>query len=214
MWLRGVGRFVVLILFPAIALPADFPNTDAEFARLPPYCAARSRAEPGSEQWEFWARKLGKGFIHIHHYCAGMNGEYKADLYIDPKKREGPYRASLVGGDEYMEDKAGYDFVLMPEILVRKGKLLLKLGEPQKAMEAFRKAKDINPRYSWSYMAIADFYRERGLDGKAKEVVEEGLANVPESQAKGLKRRLADLSDVSKPSLAPEAATETESKEE
>ncbi len=188
---RGFGLFAgVVLLLLAAASRAEFPKTDADFALLPPYCAAKMRTERKSPQWSMWERRLAGGFNHIHHYCAALHTTNLANRISRPQRQK-ELLNQAVKDMEYVEAHASDDFVLRPEIAVKKGKLLLRLGRSGEAVNAFQDAIRRKPDYSPAYMALADFHKSVGDKDKALAVVREGLARAPNSR--GLKRRLKEL---------------------
>ena len=61
--------------------------TGAELAMLPEYCQARlGKNELARENW---SQRMGaKIFVHVHHYCFGMNFMSQAGREFDPKKKK------------------------------------------------------------------------------------------------------------------------------
>lgn len=97
---------------------------------------------------------------------------------------------------EYVIRRAPRDFVLLPEILTRKGENLLRLGRVALGIGELRQAIEIKPDYWPPYSTLSDFYKDNGEPAKAREVLVEGLAAAPGTAS--LKRRLAEL-DAAKP---------------
>lgn len=181
----GLGFFLL-----ATSARAEFPKTDADFALLPPYCEVRLRTERRSPQWSMWNRRLAGGFTHIHHYCAALHTLNQANRISNPQRKKELMRSALKNF-EYVETHADEDFILRPEILVKKGKLLVRMGRASEALAAFQDAIRRKPNYSPAYMALADFYNSVGEKDKALAVVRDGLAKAPNSR--GLRRRLKEL---------------------
>jgi tetratricopeptide (TPR) repeat protein len=72
-----------------------------------------------------------------------------------------------------------------------RGKALRLLGRSPEAVSDWSKARTLDPEYVPSYIALADYYAEIKQQGKALEMVSEGLRYVPAS--KGLQRRYQEL---------------------
>jgi len=183
-----VGGLGLLLL--GASARAEFPKTDADFALLPPYCAAKMRTERKSPQWSMWNRRLAGGFTHIHHYCAALHTLNQANRISNPQRKKELMRSALKNF-EYVETHADEDFILRPEISVKKGKLLVRMGRAGEAIAAFQDAIQRKPNYSPAYMALADYYKSVGERDKALAVVRDGLAKAPNSR--GLRRRLKEL---------------------
>ena len=64
--------------------------TEAEFfALLPPYCHARLKGDDQTKN--LWSQRMGgDNFLHVHHYCFGLDNMNKAMVFgFDKKKRDG-----------------------------------------------------------------------------------------------------------------------------
>jgi len=95
-----------------------------------------------------------------------------------------------IGEFNYVIDRAPRDFPLLPEILTRKGENLIKLRRAPEGVRALFQAIELKPDYWPPYAHISDYYKSFGEIAKARELLEEGLANAPNTK---LKQRLADL---------------------
>ena len=95
-----------------------------------------------------------------------------------------------------MIDRAPPDFVLLPEILMKKGENLIRLGQGANGNLQLLRAIELKPDYWPPYAAMSDYYKKTGDLKNAREVLEKGLSASPE--AKALKERLANLDAVKK----------------
>jgi len=164
---------------------ADYPQTESDFATLPPYCKARLFDGNKSPQYAKWNQRMGKDtFLHVHHYCGAL---FTIDLANRDYKQRAYLLKNALANIAYMENHAPMSSRLMPEILMKKGKVLLMQGRDPEAMLAFQSSINLNKKYSPSYMAMADYYISKGQYDEAMEITEKGLKLVPKS--KGLKRR-------------------------
>lgn len=169
----------VLILL-AESSRADFPNTELEFAQLPPYCKARFSGSHSS-YFRLWDKKLGgKNFIHMHHYCSGLNGINKAYFLKEPFK--GRMLTSALGGIDYVLERAEKDFYLFPEMHLKKGEIYVLMKEHPKAISEFRIAIELNPKYIPPYYHLARLYNEIGNKEEAVKTLETGLDINPNSK--------------------------------
>jgi hypothetical protein len=78
-----LGLLCGLAVTPALArkLPPERP-TPAEMTMLPPECAARIGGDEATRQ--LWAQRLGPdNFLHLHHYCFGLNYNNRARITQD-----------------------------------------------------------------------------------------------------------------------------------
>jgi tetratricopeptide (TPR) repeat protein len=176
--------------------PDDFYALDAREVRLlPPYCIHgqyfRDKYGRNDVERERWEAALGPTFWHVHHYCFGLLKTNRALLLTRTKQyREFYLRDSIVEFD-YVIDRAPADFVLLPEILTKKGENLVRIGRGEFAVIAFERATELNPSFWPPYAQLADYYKGQGQNDKAREVLKSGLAHSPDAQA--LQRRLNEL---------------------
>lgn len=182
-----------------------YPNSiDAhdprEIALLPPYCIQTLSFSdvPGYNIAERnrYAALMGKDklghdmFSHMHHYCWGLMKTNRAVLLArDPNIRRFYLEESLSEFD-YVIKNATREFVMLPEIVTRKGENLLRLGRKEGIVELLR-AIDLKPDYWPPYAALSDYFKQAQDLAKAREWLEKGLSTSPDARA--LQRRLAEL---------------------
>lgn len=166
-------------------------------ALLPPYCKyapGYSGRVPGGDdpvQVEHWKSVLGYMYYHIHHYCWGLaQTEYALLFAHDAGERTFNLSASL-GNFDYVLRHMKPDYVLLPEVLTRKGENLIRLGRAPEAMEPLERAIAAKPDYWPPYAALADYFKDAGEPAKAREWLRKGLEAAP--KAEPLQRRLAAL---------------------
>jgi hypothetical protein len=60
--------------------------TDQELMMLPPYCQARLKGDANTKK--MWSRQMGSDiFVHLHHYCFGLNFMNRMMLTMDNKEK-------------------------------------------------------------------------------------------------------------------------------
>jgi tetratricopeptide (TPR) repeat protein len=186
--------------------PASIEAYDPrEVALLPEYCRHTQLFRdtvPGGNNPErigHYHSLLGETFNHMHHYCWGMMKTNRATLLVHNPQGRQSYLNSAIGEFDYVIQRAPENFVLLPEIMAKKGENLLRLGRGPVAMIVFERAAAIKPDYWPPYAQMSDYYKERGDVQKARESLEKGLSFAPD--AAPLKRRLAELksSEVRRP---------------
>lgn len=168
-----------------------------EVALLPPYCKFtqlfNERVPGGNNPAEFarWRTIMGDTFIHMHHYCYGLMYLHRAAVLArSAEVRAFNLRSAIVEFD-YVIDRAPADFVLLPEILTKKGEALVLQGRSALALAELERAIELRPDYWPPYARMSDYYRSVGEIEKARAILERGLARAPDAQ--GLRRRLAEL---------------------
>ena len=168
---------------------------------LPGYCiytqAFRIGRFPGSNnpaELERWTSVMGPTFNAMHHYCWGLMKTNRAKFLVSTPKMRDFYLRDSIPEFDYVINGAPTDFILLPEILTKKGENLLELDRSREGLQALHRAIELKPDYWPSYAAISDYYRKIGDLAKARGWLEEGLSVTPNINA--LKRRMADLDAV------------------
>ena len=191
--------------------PANIQEYDArEVAMLPRYCAYtqsfRDRVPGGKNPDEIkrWGSIMGEETFHaMHHYCYGLLKTNRAVLLARNQQLRRFYLQDSIGEFDYVIRHAPPDFVLLPEILTKKGENLIRLGQGPTGILELLRAIELKPDYWPPYAAMSDYYKGTGDLTKAREVLEKGLSASPD--AKALKDRLAKL-DAAKGKAAPQPA--------
>lgn len=208
MSLANYYRQALIILVVATshnALGSDIPGYpdrieahDArEIALLPRYCrytlTYRNNVPGGSNPAEIarWSRIIGPTFIHMHHYCNGLMDTNRAALLATSQRVRAFYLQTSIVEFDYVIERSPPGFVLLPEILTKKGENLLRLGGEGLGIEQLESAIKLKPDYWPPYAALSDHYKQIGDVGRARELLERGIQLAP--NAKGLKSRLAEL---------------------
>ena len=169
---------------------------------LPRYCAYtqsfRDRVPGGNNPDEIqrWYSIMGQTFHAMHHYCWGLMKTNRGVLLARDEQSRRFYLQDAIGEFDYVIDRAPPDFVLLPEILMKKGENLIRLGQHGSGIRQLLRAIELKPDYWPPYAAMSDYYKNTGDLKKAREVLEKGLSASPD--AKALKDRLAKLDAVKK----------------
>ena len=186
--------FVLTWLAMLLSIPtamAGWAPTPAEMATLPPYCAAKFDEGKNPELAKTWRSTMGWEFMHIHHYCAGLNFVNRAaGMTSANKDRQGVLQQALRNFD-YMLTNTPPDFYLRPEILMNRGIALSMLNRTGEAVGDLLKSIEANPKQPRAYMTLADMYDKQRNRAKALETVTEGLRHNPDT--KSLQRRYTEL---------------------
>lgn len=168
-----------------------------EVALLPRYCIYtqifRDRVPGGNNPKviEEWYAQLGQPFNAMHHYCWGLMKTNRAMFLARGQQARQFYLADSVTEFDYVIRHVTDDFILLPEILTKKGENLILLGKGQVGLFELERAIELKPDYWPPYAYISDFHKRAGDLTKAREILEQGLAHSPD--AKGLLRRADDL---------------------
>ena len=203
------GIFILVgVVFAAVALAGDIPGYpddvtgyDArEVALLPPYCPYtlefRSHVPGGDNKTEIerWYAIMGPGFHAMHHYCWGLMKTNRGLLLARTQQSRRFYLTASIGEFDYVIERVQPDFVVLPEILTKKGQNLIRLGKNGPGIEQLDRAIELKADYWPPYAALSDYYKSNGDLAKARELLEKALAIAPD--AKPLAARLAELDSV------------------
>ena len=98
-----------------------------EVSLLPRFCVNalefRDRVPGGNnpEEIKRWFSVIGPTFSHMHHYCWGLMETNRAILQACTKDSRRSLLGSALEEFDYVIKRAPADFVLLPEILTKKG---------------------------------------------------------------------------------------------
>jgi len=177
--------------------PNVYEGDHRDMALIPKYCIYsqyfRNVVTGGSDPTMIaaWTARMGPSFHHIHHYCAGLINANRALLLARDAMTRRFYLNQAVSEYDYVIHRSADDFILMPEIVTKKGEALVKLDKGPVAVLEFERAITLKPDYWPPYANLSDYYKDSGDPKKARETLESGLAKLPDEKA--LQRRLAEL---------------------
>jgi len=193
-WLLGL-----LVLFLARPAIAQWQYDPKQLALLPPYCKYtqlyRGAAPGGNDPVEIekWSAAMGgaQNFAHMHHYCWALENTNRGLYSATSKIERDRYFAASLGDFDYLLQRVGPDFVLLPEILTKKAENLIRIGRGPEALSELTRAIQAKPDYWPPYAALSDYHRDMGDVANAKSWLEKGLAAAPKARA--LETRLQKL---------------------
>jgi tetratricopeptide (TPR) repeat protein len=176
-----------LLILPTTALAGKPKSiTSEEMALIPRYCAyaqtfgSNYEHSPEGRQWA--SRFGGRSFHHIHHYCWGQINLQRALRSSTPRQERHYLLGTVIADYTYVVENAARDFVLLPEILTRKGEVELLRSLPSEANKSFARARALKPDYWPAYSAWAEFLIRVGKNAEAKSIVKSGLEHSPDSR--------------------------------
>ncbi len=171
-----------------------------EIAMLPPYCKHtqlfREKVPGGNDPGQIarWQEVMGYSYINLHHYCWGLMKTNRGAYMARNAQLRGFLLRDAITEYNYVIDRAQPGFILMPEILTKKGENLIRLGKGPLAVVEFERAAEAKPDYWPPYAAMGDYYLSIGEMKMARETLERGLSFAPDTSA--LKRRIDELDAV------------------
>jgi len=189
---------------------------ESEMKLLPAYCVDTMGFSYGdaytntSPRAGHWVGLMGKSFWAMHHYCwALINLNRSRRAGISAQTRRGLWE-SVRGDYGYVLKNATPDFIMLPEIYTRIGEVELLLGRPEKAGEAFGRARQLKPDYWPAYSHWAEFLMKIGRRPEAMKIVISGLENAPGAKVLLEQYRVlgGKTADLPKPVEKPQPAAE------
>ena len=212
---------LTLALATPMYVQAQGSYTALDRAQLPAYCKytpgeRHHGMDAGSNdlaEVKRWENLLAPVFYGMHHYCWGMMSANRALVARTRQIRAFELDRSIKEFD-YVIRISPRNFVLLPEMLTKKGESLIRLGYIAGAgyitsgIQELQLAIEVKPDYWPPYAALSDHFKKVGDVAKAREWLEKALAVTPD--VKSLTTRLAELEGTkgNKQKAAPEAVPE------
>ncbi len=176
-------KFIIYISLLYLAIPETWsveqwrPN-EMELRLLPPFCRARFNGGPEAEAWK---SKIGKGFLHLHHFCAGLN--FINRYYKSKSPQEKTFNLNnAMGNFNYMIDHYEPGFPLQWKVYLNRGKVFSIRKEYIKALNDYRKAAKLRPKSISVHIALSDTYMKLGNNDQALKIVKHGLQYHPSNK--------------------------------
>jgi len=182
-----------IAFFYSSASMADAVKSQSELALLPAYCSGTQQVRSVSKDpkpIEDYIAIYGQPYYHLHHYCWALNAENNAWRIRDKFLRESKLSYAL-GDIQYVLDRSGSDFALLPEILNSQARILFTLHRAPEAVVALNRAISLKPDYSPAYERLSDYYVSVGNKAQAIATLERGIGNT--ENATRLVKRLEKL---------------------
>ena len=184
------------LLFATGADAQRFQWDENAAAKLPPYCrnAKTFRSHiPGTTaaDIERWRKVMGDGFVHIHHYCQGLQLTHRALFESRTKEERNRELNFSIAEFDFVLARVDSTLPLLPEILTKRGENLFLLERDPEAIATLAKAIEVKSDYWPPYAALSDHYKKKGLLDEARNWLKRGLA--ASGGAKALERRLKEL---------------------
>lgn len=205
-WSKWSVIGILLATMCGMAQASSNRMTKEQYELLPPYCRNQEHVAPllyrPTAEGE-WRRRLGRDYLHIHHYCWGLvhmlnayklgitsgKGRFQLEEAIDD------FQFSINATLTHRENSPG--IALLPEMYTKMGEAQLALRDYRNAEIAFRSSRELNPSYAPPYIWWAQFLLRNGKVSEALAVAEEGKKNAPDS--KSLAKLIDEIKGSGKP---------------
>lgn len=197
-----VGLTCVWLPCAVYAMPPRFISAE-ERALLPAYCkytqggyVGHENPQQPSAEAKYWVGVFGgqgmtANLWRMHHYCYALIHIMRGQSFgMTPMEYKEAWTGAIMEIDFAMM-YLPQDFVLMPEMLLNRGRALMRLKKSDAALRSFQKAVELKPDYWPPYLEMADYYLGIQAKGKAIDILQDGLKHAPD--AKALKLRLTEL---------------------
>ena len=186
--------FAIICLLALNTQVSAQPATANELRVLPEYCSVKwdTKDSTGQQRWSAVFGK--KNWIHMHHWCIGLNSLIRAHKTFDDYQ-QGRFIQNVLGQFDYMEKRATPDWVLWPELHLKKGNALMLKRRGNEAAAEYIKAIKLKPDYTPPYGFLSDHYRDLGSLEEARRIIEEGLKHAPNSKL--LRTKLKEIENSS-----------------
>jgi tetratricopeptide (TPR) repeat protein len=127
----------------------------------------------------------------IHHYCYAQLHFMRANRAGAKPMQVKEHLSATVEEIDFTIEKVTPDFILLPEMLLYRGRALLRLGKEGEALASWEQAIKLKADYWPPYMEIANLRVRAGDRGKAAEVLRVAIERSP--GAKPVQERLREL---------------------
>ena len=188
--LRTALTLTILVVFELLGVnqalaKLPYKATEAELSRLPTFCQVKLGYSRNANQanTKLYSGKIGPDWLHIHHYCSGLNFINRYKRSFGNKIDQQAYFTNAMGEFEYMFSHVAPTFWMLPEMHVQKGKLLAAEKRNVEAVREFEQALQIDPNYVKAYVALSYLYKNTGQQSKYITALEQALQLVPNSES-------------------------------
>lgn len=171
-----------------------------DVAILPRYCKStqlfREKFKTDPAEVDHWYKVLGPGFHALHHYCWAQMQIHRALVLAKTEQVRNFYLSNAAGNIDYVIKYSPPDFVLLPELLTKKGDCLLRINQTSAGVDALQQAIRRKPDYWPPYVVMADYFKKVGDTKDARQWIQKGLQAAPNTPA--LLRRQRELDEMPK----------------
>lgn len=156
-----------------------YPMSDLQVGMLPLFCQVWHSGDGAAT--DVWVEKL--KMPNIHHFCKGLNHVNMATISVGKSTIifEATTGVKEFEGILNHSSARGY-FPLRPFIFLNMAKLYSLKNDKNKAVASYKAAIKENPQYTQAYVELIDLFIKYKDKESAREVLEQGLINNPNSK--------------------------------
>lgn len=160
--------------YQKLDLGAGLELTIAEYNSLPEYVQAKISGQ-SHPRWNYWNKRIGPAFIHLHHYACGLVRLSRGKgAYSSTSKS---YLKNAVQDFDYMLRSTENSFFLRYHFHYCKGEALYELGDYDNALIEYQKSIQLNKSNPMPYVRLYGIYVHYGLNDKAEDIQQQMEAN-------------------------------------
>lgn len=189
-------RLIIILLICLLPMPSfgyDIKDMEQKIqsGQLPGWCYyTQSHKGWGSKRSKAYLKKFGKDWMHMHHYCWGLD---KINLALEEGIQSEHYRSkiySAVKEFDYALNRVKSKNLQL-SVLMQKGKAYMYLNKHMEAIQVFDTIINADKSKVFSYVLKGQAYKNIGNKSKAIETFREGLEYNPDSDL--LKKELKKI---------------------
>jgi len=153
----------------------------AELAALPTWCHSTltfTTSVGQGSHFHNYVIRYGKGWNHVHHYCWALIAMMRYDRPGNSSVERQGFAHSALTDMQYVLRNVGPDFVLWPDIVARKTRLLVRERRLNEAMESANEMLSAYPTRADSHGLVAEVLYEAGRRSQARQVLDKAESAV------------------------------------
>ena len=157
-----------------------------EVAILPKYCPHTQliREKFGTKHGvAYWTDRLGRPFTALHHYCWALIAINRANKFNATHQEKRFNYFTATAEIDYVIRSVKEDFVLMPEMLTRRGEAYTKLKNYSAAEADFRWAIRLKADYWPAFLGLAQSFLTQGKKDAARAILNDGIKTASDPRA-------------------------------
>lgn len=178
---------------------SDYQLSAEEVGLLPEFCKHTqliARRHGNATDQQQWIERVGPSFLHMHHYCIAVVAYVRSFRHANTAADRNGYLVFAWQNLDYVVRNATPGFVLLPEVLYRRGQVRLRQGNAAEAKLDFEAALAADPSHVRASYELSQVAAALGDRAQARAILEEALQRSPDSRL--LKTALADLDGARK----------------
>jgi len=176
--------FVLYFFLPLWVFAEEIKNIHykVKTKQLPQYCLCAGYPPPSctEENRSNHEELYGEIFLHIHHYCWGLD---KLNMQLQSGTPSSFWLENVISEFDYVLGHKDPKKKINAEIFTKKGQVLLMLNKNMEAVNSFYNAIKFNKKYVPAYLSLSQYLNKIGDRDGACKILKLGLGHNPGSKA-------------------------------